>query len=193
MKTTLETAPAAEPVSTAEAKTHMRIASSYTSDDTYISSLITIAREHIENVTWRKLITQTWNYYLDSFPSGGYINIPFGSLQSVSSVVYTDSDGDNTTWSSSEYIVDTGSIIGRVVLAYGYTWPNFTAYPSNPIKIQYVCGYGDTGASVPDSLLHAIKLLVADMYENREILIPNVQFANSQTFESLIQNYRIRF
>ncbi|MDD5226814.1 MAG: head-tail connector protein, partial [Candidatus Omnitrophica bacterium] len=39
---------------------------------------------------------------------------------------------------------------------------------SNPIKIRFVCGYGAAGTSVPKKILSAVKMIIADLYENRE-------------------------
>ncbi len=139
-------------------------------EDAYLTALLQLARQYVEDVTYRKLITQTWDMYLDEFPSDKtYITLPFGSLDSVTHVNYTDSDGTETTMTAdTDYFVETnGDGEGRVVLPYGVSWPSFTAYSSNPIVIRFVCGYGATGASVPECFKAAIKLLTADWYENR--------------------------
>ena len=62
------TAPAVEPVSTADAKTHLRIPASATSEDSYIDALVTAARLYVEEYTERKLITQTVTEYRDALP-----------------------------------------------------------------------------------------------------------------------------
>ncbi len=59
----LKTAPAVEPISTSEAKLHLKLDSD-TTDDTLIAALITAAREIIENMTGRALINQTWEMSL---------------------------------------------------------------------------------------------------------------------------------
>jgi len=51
-------------------------------EDSLITDLITTAREHVEDILRRKLITQTWKYYLDEWPKVNYIKLPFGNLQS---------------------------------------------------------------------------------------------------------------
>jgi len=51
-------------------------------EDDLITSLIVSAREHVEDILRKKLITQKWNYYLDEWPSENYIKLPFGNLQS---------------------------------------------------------------------------------------------------------------
>ncbi|MFH2075423.1 MAG: phage head-tail connector protein, partial [Pseudomonadota bacterium] len=68
--------------------------------------------------------------------------LPFGALQSVTHVKYTDTDGTQTTRSTDEYNVDTDSDPGRIQLDYGYSWPSASLHPKNPIEVQFVCGYG---------------------------------------------------
>jgi hypothetical protein len=71
-----------------------------------------------------------------------------------------------------DYIVETnGDQCGRIVLPYGATWPSFTAYPSNPIEVQFVCGWeydSDGISSIPNKYKRAIKLICGDLYANRE-------------------------
>lgn len=140
-----------------------------TAEDDLLTDIIYTAREHIEDVTRRALLTQTWDYYLDKFPEEDYFKLPFGNLQSVTHIKYTDSDGDQTTMTvTDEYIVETnGDQCGRIVLPYGETWPSFTAYPSNPIVVRFVCGW-TTAALLPYKIKTAMKLICGDLYANRE-------------------------
>ncbi len=151
------------PVSLQDAKLHLNI--SGTDDDIYISQLITTARQYVENLTGRKLITQTVTKYFDSWHE---FDLPYGNLQSVTSIKYTDSDGDQSTWSSGDYDVDTETLRGRVVLGYSKSFPSVTLTPVNPIEIIYICGYGATKAHVPYAISQAIKILVSHYYEYRE-------------------------
>jgi len=141
MKTTLVTPPTYYALTLDEAKDHLRI--THSDEDPYIQALVFSAQAYAEQFLRRKLITQTWNVFLNNWPGGDVIALPFGQLQSVTHVKYTDTDGDQSTFSSADYIVDTDSDPGRIVLGYGETWPTATLYPSNPIEIQFVCGYGD--------------------------------------------------
>ncbi|MCK9597717.1 MAG: hypothetical protein M0R06_01675 [Sphaerochaeta sp.] len=140
-----------------------------TAEDDLLTDIIYTAREHIEDITRRALLTQTWDYYLDEFPSGDSFKLPFGNLQSVTHIKYTDSDGDQTTMTeNTDYIVETnGDQCGRIVLPYGESWPSFTAYPSNPIVVRFVCGW-TTAALVPYKIKSAMKLICGDLYANRE-------------------------
>ena len=64
-KLRLKTAPTATPVSVAEAKTHLRIDSSFTADDTYIETLISVATFAAENYMnlWIMSHTQLTNQH----------------------------------------------------------------------------------------------------------------------------------
>lgn len=141
MKSELVTLPAQYPISLAEAKKQCEIDDTDTAHDTYIKSLIMAATGRAEQYLHRRLVSQTWKYYLDQWPWGSIIKLPFGKLQSVTSVKYTDSDGDESTMTASEYIVDINTEPGQIVLGYEESWPTATLYPSNPIKIEFVCGY----------------------------------------------------
>lgn len=191
MKTKLITGPTAEPVLLADAKLHLRIETAYTADDTYITALLTAARQHAEAITNRKFITQTWKAYLNAWPCDDAIKLPYGSLQSVTSVVYIDSDGTSNTLSAADYTVESDTEPGRVVLNYLETWPTDTLRPSNPIQIQFICGYGLTGATVPGPILQAIKLIISDLYEQREPFIVGRSYTPTRAVESLLASYRL--
>ena len=58
---------------------------------------------------------------------------------------------------------------GRILVSpkTGYAWPT-TFQRDDAIKIEYVIGYGDAAANVPETVRHALLMLVAHYYENRE-------------------------
>lgn len=138
-------------------------------EDDLLTSLITAARLRVEDWLNRALITQTWYFYYDAFPAEDYLELGMGTLQSVTAVTYTDSDGDTTTLSAStDYEADTASVPGRVVLRYGQVWPGGTALKTvNPISVEAVVGYGATAASVPENVRRALLILIQDLYEHR--------------------------
>jgi len=191
MPMVLQTAPTVEPVTATEAKAHLRV--SHTDDDTYIGTLITLARKQAETITQRALINQTWDYYLNRFPAENKLVIPLSRLSSVTHVKYTDKDNTQETFSSGDYIVDTVSEPGQIVLAYGESWPSFTPKPVNPIEIRFVAGYGAAASSVPEGIKHAILLLISHLYENREP-ITNVNMKEiPETVTALLYPYRVMY
>jgi hypothetical protein len=71
--------PLIEPVDLATVKLHLRIDTD--DEDTLITSLIAAAREDCEAFQNRAYINQTYELWLDSFPSKDYIEIPLPPLQ----------------------------------------------------------------------------------------------------------------
>jgi len=197
---TLATEPTAEPITLAEAKTHLRV--STIDEDSYITSLISAARLHTESVTNRALITQTWDLYLDRFPSSPYLSVelPKPKLQSITYIKYTDVNGTLQTWDASNYDVDGDSFLGLVYPVYQGDWPSGVRDHPKAVTIRYVAGYAPSGASSPEDqadnvpmpLKQAILLLVGHLYENREASSQNLNVTSTpMAYESLIASYRV--
>ena len=141
-----------------------------TNEDSYLTALIVAARKYCENYQNRAYITQTWELSFDYWPSctlDEVIELPKGNLQSITSIIYKDCAGTNITLDASNYVMSTRGILGRICPAYGKTWPSFTPYPLDAVVIKFVCGYGATSASVPETVKQAMYLLVSHWYENR--------------------------
>lgn len=166
MKIKLITAPAAEPITTAEAKSHMHISGS--DDDTYIDTLISGARQELEARSRRSFVNTTWEIAVDGVPCDDYIVLPYAPLSSVTSVTWYDEDGTGTALSSStDFHADTYSIPGRVVLKRDATWPWDTDLrTANSIVVRYVAGYGANAAAVPTGIKNAVKQLVKATYDD---------------------------
>jgi len=157
----LITAPATEPVSSAEAKLHLKVDGS--TDDTLIAALISAARILCESFQGRGYITQTWELTLDAFPASPF-ELPMAPLASVVSIKYKDADGTEYTVDSGDYVLDLSSEPGRVALADGKSWPSVSLYPVGGVKIRYTVG----GASAPANVKQAILLTIGDWYEDRQ-------------------------
>lgn len=162
----LITAPTLEPVTLAEAKLHIRQDS--TADDALITTLITVARKTVEAHSLHALVTQTWDLFMDGFPCDRELELPFPPLQSVTGVYYTPDGGVETTYASTNYVVDTSGVPGRIVLTLPAYWPGDVLQVVNGVRVRFVCGFGATAASVDERAVQAIKLLVGHYYENRE-------------------------
>lgn len=168
MVTVLKTAPTTEPIDLVALKEHLQMATGDTTHDNVLVMLIKAVRKATEKLCWRALISQTWYAYFNQWPQVDYLLLPFPPLTSVTAVKYTGSDGSVSTFSSSNYIVDTKSQPGRVVLGYGQTWPGDTLYPSNPIEVEFVAGYGTASSAVPEDLRLAMMVMCAHFFDNRE-------------------------
>lgn len=161
------TAPAAEPVTLAEMKSHLRYTGS--GEDDLINGLVTAARDQCELVTGRAFVTQTLAWHLSGWPESGVIRLPRPPLVSVTSIVYTDSDGADHTVDGADYLVYPATEPGRVVVA-AAGWPTAALQAGLPIVVTYVAGYGDADA-VPTRYKQAIKLLAGHWWLHREAVL----------------------
>ena len=203
---------ASEPITSAEAKSHMRV--DHNADDTLIAALIKAARQYLEEISGRALINQTWTLKLDGFPGCGKdrrnisplytsdryrwrsqlpIILPRAPLSSVSSIAYVDEDGASQTWGSSNYVVDSAGEPGAVYPAEGVEYPDTDDRP-NAVTVTYVAGYGAAASAVPQPIKQALLLLVAQWYEHREVsLVGTMQAALPFTVDALMGPYRVHW
>lgn len=154
---------AAEPVTLAEAKAHLNIFE--TSRDTYITTLIKVARQWCEEYLQRSLIDTTWELTLDAFPTA--IKLPRPRARSVTSVKYVDQSGVQQTLSAPSYTLDNKNEPGWIVPAYGYSWPS-TRDQVNAVEVVFVSGFGANAASVPEPIRQWVLLAIGTMFDNRE-------------------------
>lgn len=167
MKLSVITPPALEPVSLVEAKLHLRV--EHTEDDDSIDAMITAARQWVEQVTRRALVTQTLEVWFPKFCRA--LELPRPPLQWVESVSYTAGDGTDGTVTDHRVIAPTESV-GSVEQPEG-GWPA-TIIADDAVRIRYVAGYADVGSpsagvgGVPKPLKLAILLVLGDLYEHRE-------------------------
>ncbi len=178
--------PAVEPIDTAHAKSHLRVTVS--DDDDLIDDFVSAARERMESDTRRAFITQSWELTLDSFPvsSDVAILLPRPPLQSVTSIEYLDTDGDEQTWASANWREDKASEPARITPEYSKVYPT-TRNVTGAVTITYKTGYGDSAASVPKAFRKAMLTLVAHWYENREaVVIGTITSSVPMTYEFMV-------
>jgi uncharacterized phiE125 gp8 family phage protein len=175
-KFVLKTAPTVEPITLAEMKSFLRGPSSV--EDADVTALITAARNYAEDYQNRPLITQTWELWLDDFPLHDCMPIRLkAGLQSVTSVKYYPDGGVETTFASSNYIVDSADYVGKIVLNEDYQWPSEDLRAANGVCVEFICGYPikdlgliteDPAGNVPEMTKTALKIWVAYNFENRD-------------------------
>jgi len=181
-------APAVEPVTNAEVKRHIAYAD--TDRDADIDAMIEAARTAIEENIGRALITSTWQLKLDEFPGGGAdVMLPMPPLQSVTSITYTDVDGNSQTFAAAKYVVDTFAEPARIALAADQTWPS-TYGEINVVTVEFVAGFGDASSDVPAPIVSAVKMLAGDLLDNAEAQVM-VQLKENPAIARLLEPYRI--
>jgi uncharacterized phiE125 gp8 family phage protein len=190
---TLAASPVAEPLSLADAKTHLRIDG--TAEDALIGGLIVAARQHVEAVTGRALCTQVWELQFDAFPDDSeFVELPKAPLQSVQQVAYVNAAGSLTQAALGDFqtIVPAGpqALPGSIGPATGKTWPTDVSEAPLSARIRFVAGYGDA-AAVPFGIVAAMKLLVGDLYQNREAQIVGATVAENRAVQRLLWPFRV--
>jgi uncharacterized phiE125 gp8 family phage protein len=146
-----------------DVKGHLKV--DVSTDDSYITALLAAAVEVAEHRTQTSIGQQTLELALDAFPSGA-IELLRGPALSVTSVKYYDTAGVLQTFSASLYGFDDYSETQWVTLGFGASWPTTRAM-ANAVLVRYLAG----ASALPDSIRHALLLLVGHWYENREAVI----------------------
>jgi len=189
MRFVIATAPATEPVTSAELVSQCRINSAEaTTEATYISTLITGARVYAENLVG-PIITQAWDGYLDEWPADDIIVVEKPRVTAITTVKYTILDASAaSTFASSNYLTDYVSYYARIRLKWDKAWPTDTLEIMNPIVIRFSAGYANA-AAVPQALKQAILFLAGHWYDHREIMIEGQMAVIPGTFYDLMGNY----
>lgn len=171
MSIEIVTPAAVEPVSLAEAKARLRV--EHADEDALIGSLAAAARERVEDLIGRALITRRVRERRDDWADGGRLaahgsqfRLGLGPVSAVHHVKVYAANDDALTFDAENYYADTASVPGRLALRGGAFWP-IPGRDANGIEIEYDAGYGEGSSSVPRGLVEAILLLIAEMYEHR--------------------------
>lgn len=158
------TAPTAEPLNVSQALAHLRLDDDASID--YVTALITVARQQVEDRTERTLMPSTWTLKLDAFPAdGAAVELLRPPIVGVTSVAYLDAAGASQTLDPSAYVVDTASEPGRLMPVAG-VWPA-TQNQINAVTIVYTAGYANA-AAVPAPVKQWMLLAIGDVYELRQ-------------------------
>jgi len=129
--------PGEEPVSLAEAKAYARVDGG--DEDALVSALVAAARLHVESLTGRALVSQTWRLVLTCV-AGRVVPLPVVPAMAL-------------------VAAPEGAVLqGDSVLL---------ARPVDELTVDYTAGYG-AAADVPQDLRQAVLTLVAYWYEHRD-------------------------
>jgi uncharacterized phiE125 gp8 family phage protein len=132
--------------------------------------------------------TTLWNY-------SQMIKLFAPPLLSIEEIAYLDSQtGERQVLDSSRYIVDSDSEPARLFPGpAGAIWPS-VLYVPNAVQITFVAGYEtppSTASGVPDGIVVAILMLVANYYENREAAQPGAFSQIPNHIQNLLWAHRV--
>ena len=179
------TEPTVEPLTLTEAKAHLRVDG--TDDDTLITALIGAARSAAESYCNRSFAQASFAIFLDAMPEYGNPIEILPDVSLVTAFTYADSSAVTQSVSSSDYVLD----VDRRQLYPVATdpWPYGTR-----VTIEVTAG-PDTTASqqiLPDkAVLAAMKLILGDLYENREGQVLGQPININQTVHALLTPHRV--
>lgn len=142
----------------AEIKTFGRIDG--TAEDTLITALRDSAARWIEDHCNTSIGDRDAYVYLDHFYT---CSIPRGPINSLTQVEYLNSANEWSTLSTANYWYDLESDRARI------TFDNIPdVYDDAYHRVRITINYGHTEASVPEPLVHALRILTLSFYEARQ-------------------------
>ena len=159
----------------AQIKDHVRVTD--TSEDFLLGQYCQSATAAVERWTQRLLVSRQCVLRLQCLPSGQEpIELPGGVVSSVTSVI-------------ADAVAITGSVAlgdSPAALVPNADWPVVTG-EGYPVVITYVAGF----VAVPMDLQHAVKMLVAEMYERRANAVEGPLNRAVVSAEYLMEPHRI--
>ena len=145
-------------ISTSDLKNHLRVTSS--DEDSLINSYRTAACQFVENYCNTRLTSQSVYFYASTFGAIGEFQI--SPVISVTAVEYKTSQGGSyISLGSTNYYVERARVPALIKFM---TAPSVDNDAIAPVRVTATCGY----ATTPEPLVHAVRLLVAHYFENRQ-------------------------
>jgi len=197
-------------LTTEEAITHLRENDDDCTPRDEIDALVAAAVDQAEQFLQRPLLTSTYRYTSDCFPGGAYrrwyggyrgydgverddiyLRLPIGGVQIVTEVGYTDTDGAPQILDPAAFQVDLTEPIARIAPAYNSFWPA-ARREFGSVHVDFKAGFGDTAATIPKSLVSAVKLILGHLYANREaVVVGSTAIVLPLGAEHMLWSYRV--
>jgi len=181
--------PVVEPVGLAEARAFLRVDDS--AEDGFITTLITAARLHVEGVTSRALIAQSWRVLRDDWPLDRMVPLPVAPLLALTAITAYDDDGVGYEIALAQFQPETATAPARLFLPQTIAgMPDLRA--RNGIEIDYVAGFGTEPVDVPADIRQAVLSLIGYWFEHRDaVVIAGSGAVVPGGFDRLVAHYRV--
>ncbi len=176
-----------EPVSLSEMRGYLRLDADAHGEDTLIESLVTAARVGVEAATRRLVRPGRFRLMLTAWPAAGVLPLPLSPLVAVTRAGIVGADG----------IVED---IDTTLLRLGpdpWEAPCLRVDPGVPLLmrkaalVEVTAGAGGDGPAVPAPLAQAIRMVVADWFENRGDGAPTGPLAMPPAVAGLLAPHRL--
>jgi uncharacterized phiE125 gp8 family phage protein len=137
--------PAEEPVSLAEAKVFLRIEDD--AEDGLLTTLIGAARLHVEGVTGKAMLAQSWRVTLDAWPEDRTVRLPVGPLIALTDITAFDAAGVGYAVPLSQFRSEPDRLLVPDAVA---GMP--ALQERHGIEIDFTAGFGSDPGDVPADL-----------------------------------------
>ena len=182
--------PETEPISTGEAKSHLRLPSTFTNDDANIDRLVKSARDHVERYTGRFWATAQFIWTVPTVVAEVFgtnqirFTMPKPYVSAIDEIGYLDADDVSQILSTSS--IDFDQERQKVAIPNtlgGHDWSiKFTAGPDIGLSAAEIW---------PDAILQAMYLLIGDAYVNRQARVQQSNINENPAVIELMHDYRV--
>lgn len=177
---TVTAATSAEPLTLAEAKKQLEIATDDAAHDVHMAALIEMVREIVEDDTGvilnSRSVVEKFPYFPDCF------ELRHRPVNSITSITYYDSANASQTFSSGEYSTD----LARGIVHYDYDATIPATYDRwDAVTVTYSAGYTQT--TCPEKFKQMMKLLVGYYFERRNMTENEVIGSNQRAYEAMVR------
>ncbi|MEM7057333.1 MAG: head-tail connector protein [Pseudomonadota bacterium] len=160
--------PNLNPVPIRELAAQLRLAQGFSDDgseDALLELYLRNATAVIERSINGALITRQFTYRTARWNRNGHLHLPIGPVGAIDTFQIIQS-GTTVDLTEDEWVMDPGSRRQRV------TGPGCRALPTLSggavAELTFSAGYGPSWNELPDDLRHAVLMLAAHFYENRD-------------------------
>lgn len=157
-------------VSLTALKKHVAIDAAETYYDDMLTDMEAAAVEYIESRSRLILRNSSYEVYCDRFPEGrDPLYIPLWPIRTGAiDISYTDASGVSRTYTTAQKVILTSP--ASLYPAVGDEWPETQEDNVQAVSFSVNTGYVNN-AAIPSMVKHAVKLLVAHWFRNRETVI----------------------
>lgn len=208
------TPPPVEPVTLEDIYTFLRLDPAGSPpthpDDAMLETMITAAREKVEQTTRRALVRQQLRLVLPAFPRfrvrSGFagddpdfafwrdagIELPKPPFAELVALRYYDDGNVLRTIDADDYFIADDGYVAKIEAGQQFQWPTTTTRP-DAVQVDYVAGYAPDGsppsdyrANIPAALVTAVKFEVQLMYDE---LAPEKRRDIENTIARLVRSF----
>lgn len=185
----LVTPPAADILTMAEIKGHLKIFDSH--EDTFLERVLRSVTARLDGYygdLGRCLIDQSWKIELQQWCAP--IRLPLTPVSAITHIKYYDTANVQQTWDAANYSLHEDVLGPFIHLTWNVQPPNLYVHRLDNIEIEFVSGYGAAETSIPEPIREAALLWIGDSYEHRESIVTGTIAAQiPQAVERLLSRY----